>query len=336
MTIVTPFDFCERLIEIEHLGANRAEIEVPELGLPRAILDRGDAQDRRNRRGHLFDLGESGLHGLAQLFNSRVVVEGALDLGAGDSERSAQIMGDVVACALELLEQARDFVQHEIDRARHFVDVAVLVGDRQTRIELAIHDPDDGVVNAFESLRRASGEKCANRQNHQNCRQERDRHRAQQRPLEAIGFPQAAPEQQHAAAREPAGDENGGLAGAARIRQRLVLNDMRPAVDRNGGHGPHVAEHQAAVWIKQRDEIQPTDVPRQPQLQRLAQLSLAVALAPGRFVDENCAGALKIAGVHLPVNERESRGRRQGDSERERKREAKRPRVEDLKRPHSV
>ena len=66
--------FCQRLVEIEHLGANRAQVEVLELRLSRAILDRGDSQDRRNRRGHLFDLAESSLQGLAQLFDSRLVV----------------------------------------------------------------------------------------------------------------------------------------------------------------------------------------------------------------------------------------------------------------------
>lgn len=103
-------------------------------------------------------MGESSLHGLAQLFDPGVAVEGSLDLGACDSQGRAQIVGDVVAHALELLEQPRDFVQHEIDRPRHFVDVAVFVGDRQTRIEFAIHDPNDGVVNTFEPLRRAAGE----------------------------------------------------------------------------------------------------------------------------------------------------------------------------------
>ena len=68
------------------------------------------------------------LQRFAQLFDPARVVERALDPGAGDGERGAQIMGDVVADALELLEQPRDFVQHQIDRARHFVDVAALIG----------------------------------------------------------------------------------------------------------------------------------------------------------------------------------------------------------------
>ena len=160
-------------------------------------------------------MGESRFHGLAQFFDLGLVVEGALDLDAGDGERSAQIVGDVVAHAFELHEQPCDFVQHEIDRARHFVDVAVLVGDRQTLFELAIHDPDDGVVNAFEPLRRAAGEYRADRQNRENRRQERDRQRAQQRLLQLIGLPQAPAKHKHAAVREPAGDKDGGLADAA-------------------------------------------------------------------------------------------------------------------------
>ena len=40
----------------------------------------------------------------AQFTDSRLVVERALDLGAGDGERGAQIVGDVVADALELVD----------------------------------------------------------------------------------------------------------------------------------------------------------------------------------------------------------------------------------------
>ena len=160
-------------------------------------------------------MGESGLHRLAQLLDASVVVEGSLDLGAGDGQRGAQIVGDVVAHALELLEQPRDFVQHEIDRARHFVDVAVFVGDGQTRIEFAIHDPDDGVVNTFEPLRRAAGEYRADRQNHEDRRQERGRQRAQHGLLQFISLPQAPPEHKHPTVCTRAGDKDGGLAGAA-------------------------------------------------------------------------------------------------------------------------
>ena len=55
-------------------------------------------------------------------------------LGAGDGQRGAQIVRDIVADALELLEQARDFVEHQIDGARHFVDVAasLVTGRRES------------------------------------------------------------------------------------------------------------------------------------------------------------------------------------------------------------
>ena len=111
---------------------------------------------------------------------------------------------------------------------------------------------------------------------------------------------------------------------------------MRSAVDRNCRHARHVSEHKSAFRIDQRDKIQAPDVARQAQLQRLAQLSLAVAFALGRLVDEDRADPLDVGAGHLQINEREGRGGRDGDRERERQREAKRPRVEYVSDPHSV
>ena len=111
---------------------------------------------------------------------------------------------------------------------------------------------------------------------------------------------------------------------------------MGLAIDRNRGHAGQIAEHQVAISIEQCDEIELADVSRQAQLQRPTQLRLAVAHALGRFVDQNGASVPKIGRVHLPVNEGESGGCRQGYREREREREAKRPRIDDLKYPHSV
>ena len=92
----------------------------------------------------------------------------------------------------------------------------------------------------------------------------------------------------------------------------------------------------APFGIDQRDKIQAAEVPRQAQLQRLAELRLAVAFAFGRLVDEDRADPLDVGAGHLQINEREGRGSRDGDRERECKREAKRPRVEDLTDPHSA
>ena len=68
----------------------------------------------------------------------------------------------------------------------------------------------------------------------------------------------------------------------------------------------------------------------------LAELRLAVAFALGRLIDKHRADPLDVGARHLQINEREGRGSRDGDRERECKREAKRPRVEDLTDPHSV
>ena len=138
------------------------------------ILDRGDAQDGRDGRGHPLDLRQGGLHRRAQFFNPGFIVKRALNPGAGDGERSAQIVGDVVAYTLEPVQQARDFAEHEVDRASYFVDVVVFVGDWQTRIEFAIHDPDNGMVNALQALRCSQREKRADRQTQQNRRKEGD------------------------------------------------------------------------------------------------------------------------------------------------------------------
>ena len=111
---------------------------------------------------------------------------------------------------------------------------------------------------------------------------------------------------------------------------------MRSAVDRNWRHARHVSEHKSAFGIDQRDKIQAAEVPRQAQLQRLAELRLAVALAFGRLVDKHRADPLDVGAGYLQINEREGRGSREGDRDRECKREAKGPRVEDLTDPHSA
>ena len=151
--------------------------------------------------------------------------------------------------ALELLDQARDFVQHQIDRARHFVDVAVLIGDRQTRIELAIHDPDDGVVDPFVTLRRAAGKNRADCEDHQNCRE------GARSPARATAFP-AGYRSPTSSARAKARRRS-----KACVRRRWPARGRRShpagalpahmgaAIDRNRGHARHVAEQEGAIKL---------------------------------------------------------------------------------------
>ena len=222
-----------------------------------------------------------------------VLLERALDLGARDHQRRAQIVGDVVADVLQLLEQALDLVEHQIDRARHLVDVVAFAGDRQARMELAVHDADDRAVDALEALRGAAGEEGADRENEKDGRRERDRQRPQHRLLQVVDFAQAASEQDDSAVGAPAGDEERGLA-AARVRQKLFGDDMGGPVDRDRRHGGHVAEQSCALRVEQGDIVEAADVAGQAQFQRPAQLVFAVAFAFRRLVDQHRARPLHV------------------------------------------
>ena len=49
-------------------------------------------------------------------------------------------MRDVVADARQLIQQARDFVEHHVDRACDAVNVVALTRNRQARVEIAVDD----------------------------------------------------------------------------------------------------------------------------------------------------------------------------------------------------
>ena len=111
---------------------------------------------------------------------------------------------------------------------------------------------------------------------------------------------------------------------------------MRFAVDRNGRQARHVSKHESAFGIDQRDKIQAAEIPREAQLQCAAELNLAVGFALGCLIDQDPADSFDIGARHLEIYEREGCGRREKNRDRERKREAKRPRLEDLNDPHSA
>jgi hypothetical protein len=222
-------------------------------------------QDRRDRHGHLLDLDEGGLQRFPQLLGSTLVVERPLELGAGDRERGAQIVGDVVARALEVVEEAGDLVQHQVHGARDLADV-ILSGEWQTQIEIAIHDSDNRVVDALEPLRGAMGKPNADRQDQENRGKKRDRQRAQQRRLQVVDLLQAAPEQKNAAVGASPRDKNGWVFIAAWIGKDVFIDEVRFRVDRDSRHEGHVSENHLAFRIDQRDEIQAANVPRQAQL----------------------------------------------------------------------
>ena len=54
------------------------------------------------------------------------------------------------------------------------------------------------------------------------------------------------------------------------------------------------------------------------------------------LVDQNRADSLNVGAGHLQIDERKGCGGRDRNRERESERQAKRPRFEELKNPHSV
>ena len=140
----------------------------------------------------------------------------------------------------------------------------------------------------------------ADRQDQENRGKERDRERPQQSLLQVVVLPQAAPEQKNAAVRASPRDKNGRVLVAVRIGEDIFIDEVRFGVDRDSRHEGHVAENHLAFRIDQRDKIQAPDIPRQAQLQRPAQVSLALVDALGRLVDKNRADLLHVGAGHLP------------------------------------
>ena len=132
----------------------------------------------------------------------------------------------------------------------------------------------------------------------------------QQSFLQIVVVPQATPQQKDTSIRAAARNENSRVFVTEWIRQEVLFNEMCFGVDRNWRHDPHVSEDHLALGIEQRDKIQTADIPRQAQLQRPAQISLAVADALGRLVDKNCADLSHVGAGHLQVDECEDGGRR--------------------------
>src|SRR6202020_2581247 len=143
--------------------------------------------------------------------------------------------------------------------------------------------------NSLKPLRGAMRKPSADRQDQENCREERDRQRPQQSLLQVVVLPQAAPQQKNASVSAAARDKNGRVLIAVCVGQDIFLEEVRFGVDRNMQGDRHVSENQLSFGIDQRNKIEPTDIPRQAELQRPAQISLAVAGALRRLVDKNCA-----------------------------------------------
>ena len=121
--------------------------------------------------------------------------------------------------------------------------------------------------------------------------------RTQKSLLQIIVFPEAPPEQENAAVRPSPCDKNGRILVAVGIGEDVFIDEVRFGVDWDSRHERHVSENHPAFRIDQRDEIQAADIPRQTQLQRLAQVGLApvdaLAASSTRIAPTCCMSALE-------------------------------------------
>ena len=198
----------ERFVKVENAGANRGKIDLFEGLFARSVLHRRYSEERGDRHRGAVEVIQGVRHGRAQIFNRRLARQAALDLGARHRERRSEVVRDVVADALQLIEKPVDLVEHQVDGARDLVDVVAFAGFRQTRAEVAVHDVGDLVVDSRQPSRTAAGEKQADGEDQQDRRRERDGERARNGLAQRIDLQQAPSEQQHASVGPPAGDEN--------------------------------------------------------------------------------------------------------------------------------
>ncbi len=112
---------------------------------------------------------------------------------------------------------------------------------------------------------------------------------------------------------------------------------MREPVDRNRRHGWKVAKQLYTPGVEQGDVIQPADVAGEAQLHSPSQFILAVALALlAASSTRTAATLLNVAARDLKIDERERRGRGDGNREAKRERQPERLRAEDVTGQHSA
>ena len=137
----------------------------------------------------------------------------------------------------QLVEQALDLVEHQIDGMGDAVDLVAVGGSRAggparwPSMMRAIAS-----CNGRAGARRAPREKGADREDRDDGRGEREREGAQQRALDLVDVLHIAPEQRHAAVGAPPRHEDGRLRRRAEALHLSGGEQMRAPVDRNRRH----------------------------------------------------------------------------------------------------
>ncbi len=148
--------FGERRIQFVYAPQFLAQIDVAEAGAAADIFEFGNAQQRAEAVEQIVRVGDAAFdRRRARVVGRRLALQ-PVKLGAQARQRRAQVVGDVVGNALDLVEQVFEAIEHAVGDAREHVDLVAPVGDRQAHAEIAAHDRRDRGFDAAHAAQRSA------------------------------------------------------------------------------------------------------------------------------------------------------------------------------------
>ena len=120
-----------RLIEVAYLAHQRGELDLAKSFQPAAMLDLGNAQQRRDDGQRLVKAGDGLIDNSPQFVQRRGTRTPALKACPHAGERRSQVMGNVVADAGNLLDESFDFAQHPVDADGELIEWIIAPVSRQ-------------------------------------------------------------------------------------------------------------------------------------------------------------------------------------------------------------
>ena len=129
-------------------------------------------------------------------------------------------MRDVVANTLQLIKKPDDLVKHEIDRARHIVEIIHFAMRWQSFLKITLHDTDNCFVNRLEPARAAQTEQCPGGERQKDRGHDADHERLQDDLPQRIDFIETPAKQHDPAVLPLAGDEDRGSVGRESLDRR--------------------------------------------------------------------------------------------------------------------
>ena len=133
-------DFCQRLVELEHVAGDRRGVDGRELRVRRSRLDAGDHQERVERLDQLVGIVDDRPEHLPVVL-ARLARERRFDPVAHARQRRLQIVCDVVGDFLQPEEEPLDPRQHRVQAFRQPVELVPGPRHFQPAREVAADDP---------------------------------------------------------------------------------------------------------------------------------------------------------------------------------------------------